>query len=98
MVIAPDRALPVVAATLYCTVPLPVPLAPAVTVIQETVLAAVHAHPAAVVTATLPVAPAAGGDAVAGAIAIAQPLAWLTVKVFPATVSVPDRGPPVVEA
>lgn len=47
--------LPRGAATLYATVPLPVPLAPDVTVIQSAVLLAVHAQPLAVDTATVPV-------------------------------------------
>lgn len=45
----------VFAATLYDTEPLPDPFAPAVTVIQALLLAAVHAHPDVAVTATDPV-------------------------------------------
>jgi hypothetical protein len=41
-------------------VPLPLPLAPAVTVIHVTLLAAVQVHPAVVVTPTLAVSPPAG--------------------------------------
>ena len=37
--------------------PLPLPLAPLVTVIHEAVLAAVHAQPAGLVTATLSASP-----------------------------------------
>ena len=47
--------LPGGAATLYPTVPLPVPLAPEVTVIQSALLFAVQAQPLAVDTATVPV-------------------------------------------
>jgi hypothetical protein len=46
--------LPGASVTLYATVPLPVPLAPDVTVIQSTLLLAVHAQPLAVDTATVP--------------------------------------------
>ena len=44
------------AAALYATDPLPVPLAPDVTVIQLSWLLAVHAQPLPVDTATVPVA------------------------------------------
>jgi hypothetical protein len=49
------------AATVYPTLPLPVPLAPLLIVRKLAVLetAAVHAHPACVVTLTIPVVPAA---------------------------------------
>jgi hypothetical protein len=50
------------------TDPLPEPLAPAVMSIQDALLAAVHAHPAAVVTATGPPDPPDGSkDALVGA-------------------------------
>jgi hypothetical protein len=45
---------------------LPLPLAPDVTVIQLALLTAVHAHPAAAVTATEPEAPAAPMDWLVG--------------------------------
>jgi hypothetical protein len=44
------------------TVPLPEPLAPPVTVIQLALLAAVHAHPAPMVTPTLPLPAAAATE------------------------------------
>ena len=51
------------AEALKAIVPLPVPLAPDVTVSQEvSLLTAVHAHVAPAVTATLPVLPAAPSD------------------------------------
>jgi hypothetical protein len=53
----PVRAAPVFAVALVDTVPLPVPLAPAVIDNHDTLLAAVHVHPAAVVTVTGPAAP-----------------------------------------
>ena len=48
------RAAPVLAATLNETDPFPVPLAPAVMVIHEALLAAVHVHPLPAVTLTVP--------------------------------------------
>ena len=54
MVIVPDRvALVVLRATEYSTVPFPLPDAPSVTVIQETLLVAVHGQPAPALTVTL---------------------------------------------
>jgi hypothetical protein len=50
-----DRVGPVVGATVNDTAPGPVELVPApATVIQSTLLDAVHVHPPVVVTATLP--------------------------------------------
>jgi hypothetical protein len=53
----PPRAAPVFAAALIDTLPLPVPLAPAVIESHDALLVAVHVHPAAAVTVTGPVAP-----------------------------------------
>ena len=54
IVTVPVRELVVVlAATLTCTVPLPLPDVPDVTVIQDALLVDVHAQPAVAVTATL---------------------------------------------
>jgi hypothetical protein len=58
-VIVPVRAGPVLAATEKLTVPLPVPVAPAVMVIQASLLVAVQAQPAAAVTLVEPAPPAA---------------------------------------
>jgi hypothetical protein len=91
----PDRPAPVVAATLYCTVAVPDPLAPVVIVIQSAWLAAVHVHPASVVTVTLPVPPVDPNPWVSGLIANAHPCACVTVTVCPAIVTVPDRPLPV---
>lgn len=56
--ISPLRLPPVsFAVTLNVTVPLPVPIAPPVTVIQLTLLTAVHVHPTCVVTETGPPVP-----------------------------------------
>jgi hypothetical protein len=57
IVIVPLRAAPVFAATVKPTDPLPVPLAPEVTVIQAALVVAVHAQLAGAVTSTEPVAP-----------------------------------------
>ena len=54
--------VPVLAAALKATVPLPVPLVPAVTVSQDALLSALHAHVLPAVTVTLPLPPAAGSD------------------------------------
>ena len=69
MVSVPLRAVPVLAATLNATVPLPVPDAPLVTVSQGTLAAAVHAHDAAeAVTVVDPVPPVSDTDCAVGAI------------------------------
>ena len=60
--------VPVLAAALKATVPLPVPLAPEVTVSHDALLTAVHAHPAPAVNVTLPVPPAAPSDWLVGEI------------------------------
>ena len=64
-------------------------------VIQDTLLTAVHMHPAGMVTVTLAVALFRVKLALVGLIvdghAGGAP-SWLTVNVCPATVSVPDRG------
>jgi hypothetical protein len=68
IVSVPVRAdVPVFAVVLYVTVPLPVPLAPAVTVIQVALLVAVHVQPVCVVTLTVELPPAAGSASVVGA-------------------------------
>ena len=82
------------AAALNWTVPLPVPVAPEVMDSHGALLLAVHAQPAAPVTVTLPVPPCAGTLADVGSIANVQLAAWVTVKVWPAIVSVPVRGSP----
>lgn len=94
----PVRAAPVLAATVKAVDPLPLPAAPEVTVIQGTLLAAVHAHPAAAVTVTgVPVPPGAAmcwlvasSAKVQVDVGDADP-AWLTVNVRPAIAAVPER-------
>ena len=73
--------------------PLPLPLAPLVTVIQLSLLAAVQAQPAPEVTFVEPVPPAATTDKLFDEIANVHPAAaCVTVNVWPATVNVPLRG------
>jgi hypothetical protein len=98
MVNVPDRAGPFVAATLKLTLPLPLPVAPEAMVIQEALLAAVHAQLAPAVTETVPSPPEAGTDRVSGDIANVQPCPCTTVTFWPAMVIVPDRDGPVVDA
>ena len=60
IVIVPERAGPVVAATLNVTVPFPLSLVPDLSVIHETLLFAVQLHPLAAVTETELLSPDAG--------------------------------------
>jgi hypothetical protein len=66
-VIVPLRAPPVLTATLNATDPLPVPLAPDVTVIHDAPLLADHWHPLCVVTAIEPGPPSAVTSLLVGA-------------------------------
>ena len=67
-------------------------MAPAVTVIHAALLVAVQVQPVAAVTVTPPEAPAATTFAEVGEIVGAHDVpAWVTVKVLPATVTVPVR-------
>jgi hypothetical protein len=54
MVRVPVRAAPLFAAALNPTEPLPVPVAPDVTLSHGALLAAVHVHPLPAVTVTVP--------------------------------------------
>ena len=99
----PLRAVPVLAAMLNATVPLPVPDAPMVTVSQGTLAAAVHAHDAAdAVTVVDPVPPVSDTDCAVGAIVKVHgggaAAAWVTVNVLPAATIVADRVDVVVLA
>jgi hypothetical protein len=72
---------------------LPLPLAPALIVIQAALLEAVHEQPVAAVTGTLPVQPEALTFTDAGEIVGVQGRpACVTVKVFPPTLTVPVRA------
>src|SRR5687767_6768082 len=98
-VMVPVRAADVLAPTLKATVPLPEPAAPEVTVIQGSDATAVQSHVAPVVTVMgVPVPPALPNDADVGANVYVQPVACDTATVWPATVSVPLRGPPALAA
>ena len=95
IVIVPVRdVVPVLAATLYATVPLPLPVAPLVIVIHDALLVAVQLQLAPLVTPTVPVVAAddVRFDAV-GEIANVQGVApaCVTVKVCPPIVIVPVR-------
>jgi hypothetical protein len=80
-------------ATEYVTVPLPLPLAPEVIVIQLALLAAVQVQPVGAVTFTLPNPPMARKDCLAGTITYVQGApACVTVNVCPPIVTVPVRG------
>ena len=84
--------VPVFAATSYVTDPLPLPVAPALIVIQAALLVAVHAHPLPAVTVTVPLTVVEATLADAGAIVgVHGAPACVTVKVLPAIVTVPVR-------
>jgi hypothetical protein len=92
------RPGPVVAAALYCTSPLPVPVAPDAIVSHDSLLDAVHEQPAVVATVTRPLPPAAGTDAESGEMENTHPADCVIVTRCPATVAVPVRVGPDVAA
>jgi hypothetical protein len=95
----PVRAGPAFAATLAFTDPAPLPLAPAVMAIHEALLVADHAQLPEADTETSMAPPAAPTDWLVGPIEYEQAAAaWVTVNVWPATVSVPVRAVPVFAA
>jgi hypothetical protein len=73
------------------TVPDPDPAAPAVTVIHEALLTAVHAHPVPALTVVLPVPPAAEIDRLAGDIVGAH--GALNANVFDRALGALPPGP-----
>jgi hypothetical protein len=80
------------AATENETDPLPLPVAPPVTVIQPALLVADQGHPASEVTSVDPVSPPAAAERLLDEIENVHPApACVTVKVCPATVMVPLR-------
>src|SRR6187455_3746384 len=94
MVSVPVRGLILLlAAALNATVPLPLPLAPPVTVSHDVLLLTlVHAHPASDVTPVEPVPPPAATEPLVGAIAYVQAMpGCVTLKLCPAIVNVPVR-------
>src|SRR5439155_1214563 len=99
-VIVPLRdVVDVFAAAVNETDPLPVPLAPAVIVIHVSVVVAVHEHPAGDVTVSVPEPPPTATACDAGdSVEVHGTPACVTVKVLPATVSVPVRDVPAVFA
>jgi hypothetical protein len=74
------------------TVPLPLPLAPDVTVIHDALLTAVHPHPLPAVTVTLPDPPLDPTLCDVGDALKPHTPASVTVIVCPATVNVPLRA------
>jgi hypothetical protein len=88
------RALVVVFdATVNPTFPDPVPLAPDVIEIHNALLAAVHAHPAGIVTATVPLPPLPPTLWETGASVLLHVPAWVTVTVWPPSNTAPVRLP-----
>ena len=86
-------AVDVFAAMLKLTVPVPLPVAPAVIVIHAALLVADQAQPVPAVTVAEPVVAAAPADCVVGDTENVQAAAaWLTVTVTPATVAVAVRA------
>ena len=75
----PDLAGPVLGETLNATLPLPVPLAPEVIVIQETFFDAVQVHDGVVLRENEPVLEAAGTESEDDEREYEQPESWLTV-------------------
>ena len=87
------RCAPLLAATVRVTVPVPVPLAPALTRIQGAPLAALQTQVSPVVTVVLVVSPEAGDDLAAGPSvnAHAPVPTCVTVNVRPAIVRAAER-------
>ena len=99
MVRLPDREAPVVfGSTANWTFPPPEPEPPSVIVIHGTPLTAVHVHPTAVPTETVPTPPGAGMVCDVGFSVNVQPLSCVTVTGRPATVTIPVRAGPVLAA
>jgi hypothetical protein len=97
MTTVPVRAASLFGATVKATGPGPVPsLCDKVN--QFALLAAVHWHPALVVTAMDPLPPWPGAAYDAGAIVSSQPSDWDTMNRCPATRIVPLRAGPVAAA
>jgi len=94
----PVRAVPVVlAAMLNVTEPMPDPLAPAVTVIHDVVVVAVHEQDVPAVTLSVRLVAVASTVKLTGVTVPVQPtIPRLTVTVWPPTVNVPVRELPVV--
>jgi hypothetical protein len=92
----PVRSAPGLAAIVNATLPLPLPDAPDVMVSHAALLAAVHAHPLAALTAIdVPAPPPAAAVCDVGLMLYEHDCDCVTVNVCPATVSVPVRCAPV---
>ena len=91
----PERAGPLLAATANETVPVPVPEA-VTPVTNPSGEAAVHGQLGALIVIVKDEAtPAAATESEVGERLAVQPLAWLTLNVLSAMVSVPERAAPV---
>lgn len=88
------RAGPVVGATANWIVPFPFRLPPLVIVIHDALLVAVHSHPAAAVTATVPEPPVLATECDSGSMLTWHPLPCVTVKTCSPIRSVPVRAGP----
>ena len=99
MVRVPLRGAPVpLGSTANCTFPEPEPDAPSVIVIHAAPLTALHGHPPAVETETVPTPPDPGMVTDVALRLNVQPLSCMTVTVRAATVTVPLRAGPVLAA
>ena len=97
--IVPVRSAPGFACTVKLTAPAPVPVALPVIVIHVASVVAVHAHPGPLVVTLNDAGPPVAASGIApGATVYVQPLAWFTVNVSPAIVTVPERAISVVPA
>ncbi len=86
------RAEPVLAATLYDIVPLPVPVDPDEIVIQETPVDVLHEQPLPAVTDMLPVPPLDVKEALDGEIAYVHEVPPPAVTSFEWSLSMPDES------
>src|SRR4051812_5831520 len=96
--IAPLRAPPLFGAAVNCTVPVPLPLDPDGRVIQPTLGVAVHAQVPLVFTVNEPGPPPDPTCCDEGASEYVHPPSCVTVKVWPAIVTVPVRPASVFPA
>jgi hypothetical protein len=94
MVSVTDRAGPLFGCTSSRTVPLPVPVAPSVTVTHGTVLAAFHEHAASAVTEIRMSSGPRPASYHRGLIVATQGPSCVNVNGFPATVTMVLRGGP----
>lgn len=91
MVMIPVRAAPEFAAAVQNELPFPVPEGDDI-VVHDTDEVVVHAHPAWVVTMSVPPSPVALTVSESGDTVYVHVPAWFTVNVLPATVKVADRA------